>query len=239
MFAPPAPRSLRDQRLIEGVASNLALFWGLSPQQVAGLARYCRILEARRGELIVERETAIPGVLALGYGTVKLSLCGANGEKRVVRLVTPGQTFGEATALLGRPSRYQARALADSKLVVIPVAPILELIDRDPRFARRMLVSLAERMFELLGEMESTAVLRGGQRLAAYLGSLAPREGNGECVVKLPASKTVIAGRLGMQKETLSRLLRRLSADGLIRVSRSSIAILDSARLRQAAEAQA
>jgi CRP-like cAMP-binding protein len=72
----------------------------------------------------------------------------------------------------------------------------------------------------------------GGQRLASYLDALAePIQGNGGWSVHLPVSKTVVAARLGMKKETLSRLLRRLAADGLIEVSRGEIAILDRAAL--------
>jgi len=236
-----APKTTRDQRLIEGIASSLPIFWGLTPVQIAGIARDCWTFQAQRGELVVRREAPLPGVFALGYGTMKLSLCRPDGGERVVRLVSPGQTFGEAIALLGRPSRYEARALADCKLVVIPAAAILGLIDRDARFARRMVLVLAERALDMLGEVESATLRRGVQRLASYLGSLAaPAEGNGgangsngsACKVHLPASKTVIASRLNMKKATLSRLFRTLSEQGLIEVAQRDITILDREGLR-------
>jgi CRP-like cAMP-binding protein len=53
--------------------------------------------------------------------------------------------------------------------------------------------------------------------------------------VDLPLSKTVIAARLGMKKETLSRLLHQFAADGIIDVRRREIAILDRRRLGAAA----
>jgi CRP-like cAMP-binding protein len=49
--------------------------------------------------------------------------------------------------------------------------------------------------------------------------------------VRLPVSKTVVAGILGVKKETLSRLLRDLSERRLIAVSRRDITILDRAQL--------
>ena len=231
-----APKTVQDQRLIEGVASSLPIFWGLTPNQVAGIGRSCWTLQVRRGELIVQRDGPMPGVFALGYGSVKLSLYGLDGEERVMRLVAPGQAFGEATALLGKPSRYEARALADCKLVVIPAAAILSLIERDPRFARRMVLTLAERALEMLAEVESATLRRGAQRLASYLVSLAEPAGqngapNGSCTVRLPATKTVIASRLNMEKATLSRLLRSLSEQGLIGVAQRDITILDRERL--------
>ena len=72
----------------------------------------------------------------------------------------------------------------------------------------------------------------GSQRLASYLDSLVvPAEGNGHCVVRLPATKTVVASRLGMKKETLSRLLRSFAEQGLIQVAQREIRIFDRARL--------
>ena len=56
-------------------------------------------------------------------------------------------------------------------------------------------------------------------------------DGAGERRVSLPVSKTVVAGMLGVKKETLSRLLRDLSDRRLIAVSRREITILDRARL--------
>ena len=52
-------------------------------------------------------------------------------------------------------------------------------------------------------------------------------------MARLPVSKTLLAARLDMKKETLSRLLRRLAADGLIKVSGREIAILDRERLER------
>ena len=104
---------------------------------------------------------------------------------------------------------------------------MLQLMDREPRFARGMALVLAERKLELLAELEA-ATRRGAQRLASYLAAL-PEDagGNGECTVHLPVSKTLVAARLGVKKETLSRLLRSLAARGLIAVDNREVRILD------------
>jgi len=220
-----------DLRLVQGLVPRLRLFWELAPAVLLPLMKQCWVLAAPRGTRIVQRGAHLPGVFALAYGSVKLVLRGPDGEERVLQLVSPGQTFGEAKALLGSACRCDAVALSDSKLVVIPAAAIFALMDREPRFARNIALRLAERTLELLGEVES-AMQRGAQRLASYLDSLAePSNGNGSCTVRLPVSKTLVAARLGVKKETLSRLLRRFAAEGLIAVSRSEIAIRDRAAL--------
>lgn len=222
--------NLREQRLKAGVIAHLALFAGLPPQASAALAGRAWTLRACRAESVVQRRSRLPGTFAVAYGTVKLVLRSPDGDERVLRLVGAGQTFGEASALLGKAVDYDALALGDCKLVVLPTAALLELAERDTRFARNVMLVLAHRNAELVAELQAATLQRGAQRLAAYLESLA-----GECAgptrVALPLSKTMIASRLGVKKETLSRLLGQLRAKGVIEVGRREIAILDRERL--------
>jgi CRP-like cAMP-binding protein len=237
-----APRTIHrdswDERLIQGVLKTTRFFHSAAPAQIAGLARQCRILEAKRGQAIASIGTRLPGAFAVVHGTVKLALRRSDNDERVVRLVQAGQSFGESTALLGRAARFEATAVTDAKLVMIPAAAVFAFVERDPRCAREFLVALAERNLDLLAELESSSTRRGAQRLAAYLDSLVqPGEGNGHCVVRLPATKTVVASRLDMKKETLSRLLRSFVERGLIEVAQREIQILDRVRLAELAAA--
>jgi CRP-like cAMP-binding protein len=229
-----------DLRLVQGLVPRLGIFRDVAPANLIPLMKQCWVLPAPRGTSIVQRGARLPGVFGLAYGSLKVSLRSQDGEERVLQLVSAGQTFGEAKALLGRECRCDAIALADSKLVVVPAAAIFNLMDREARFARSMTLLLAERTLELLAEVES-AMQRGAQRLASYLGSLAESpdgNGNGGYIVRLPVSKTLVAARLGVKKETLSRLLRQLAADGLIEVSRRDISILDRAALSKLSSSQ-
>lgn len=227
-------KSLPDQHLIEGFVGSLALFRDLQNVRDSALAKQCTVLTAHRGEVVVRRGARMPGIVAVAYGTVKISLRGADGEERILRLVSTGETFGEATALLGKPSRYEAHALSDCKLIVVPTAPLWKLLEHDPRLARRLMVTLGERTLELIDEVEAATMQRGSQRLARYLQSLA---GSAKTltVVRLPVSKTLVAARLGVKKETLSRLLHQLVAENVIQVARREVTILDTTRLGQLA----
>ncbi len=222
----------RDPRLLEGVLSNLPLFRGVAQRQVAELAARARALHVRHGAIVCAQGECQPGLYAVAYGQVKLAFRGGDDEERVMRIVGPAETFGLAGSFLGRPSSYEAVALDDSLVVMIPAASILALVDNDPRFARAVINALSERTVTLLAEVEAGALRRGVQRLASYLDSLAGSDSaDGTCTVRLPTTKTVVASRLGIKKETLSRLLRELAQKGLIAVEQREIAILDRLRL--------
>jgi CRP-like cAMP-binding protein len=167
---------------------------------------------------------------------VKLALRNGGASERLLRVVAARRTFGEASALLGRPAPYDAVAIADARLVVIPSAPLLALLERETGFAKALVTSFAEGHLRMCAEIGSATLQRGAERLAGYLDGLA---GNGaigkECAVELPFTNTLVAARLGMKKETLSRLLRQLAEAGMIAVSRRSVVIRDRERLRAAA----
>ena len=212
--------------------TTIAGLWGLSQAQAAALGAHAKPLSARRGDVITPRGAVLPGVLVVCSGSVKLSLRGADGEERVLRIVGAGESFGEPTALLRKPCLYDAVALTDAKLLSIAAASIFALLERDRRFARCLVVALAERSYTMLAEFEAATTQRGAQRLAGYLESLPKRRGaRGAATVQLPVSKTIVAALLGMKKETLSRLLHQFTAEGVIGMTRRDIDILDPARL--------
>jgi CRP-like cAMP-binding protein len=222
---------IRDRRLIEGVLSNTSLLRGAAAHTIGAITSQCRTLEVRRNDTVIECNSRLPGIIAVAYGTLKLSLCMPKNERRVVRLVQAAQTFGEAAALTGKPAPYEARALVPSKLVLIPAAAVYGAIEQDPTAARQVLHALAERYFDLVAELQSVAVRRGAQRLAAYLNSIAEPMADNGWTARLPATKTVVASRLDMKKETLSRLLKRLSSLGVISVAGPEITIHNRDRL--------
>jgi CRP-like cAMP-binding protein len=219
----------------EALLAGVALFAALSPRELAALARRCTLVPAARGSVMVACGAPVPGVMLLVAGAVRLSLHDGAREERVLRLVSPGETFCLASAVLDRPSPYQAAALVASEATIIPSSAVRALLEHDAPFARGLIHALAARELELCAEIHAAAFQSGAQRLASYIEGLAGTAG--AATVRLPCSKTLIAARLGMKKETLSRLLKRFAGGGIIGVSRGEIAILDRERLRAAKQA--
>ena len=219
--------------IVLGLISNLPMFRQATRPHLAELARHARTEHVRRGTAILRRGERLHGLYAVADGMVKVSLRGDAGEEKVLRLVGAGETFGEPMMFLNEPSPIDAVALGDTLLVMVPAAPLLALIETDISFTRSLLAALSQRFHGLVADLEASTLKSGLQRVASYLDSLAePCEGIGH-VVHLPATKTVIAARLGVTKETFSRLLRELAAQGMISVARRDIAILDREHLKR------
>ena len=222
----------RDPHFIEGVIANLPLFRGVGRASVALVSSCARIEHHRRGALIARQAEMLPGVIAIAFGLAKLVLPRRRGDEKVLRFIGPNESFGEAAVLLGRPCPVDAFVLADSMLAIIPAQPLRQLQERDTVFGNNLVRTLAEGLLGLVADIDASARRSSAQRLAAYLDSLAePHSGSADCAIQLPVTKTALAARFGITKETMSRLLRELKDQRLIMMNGRTITILDRARL--------
>jgi CRP-like cAMP-binding protein len=167
-------------------------------------------------------------------GRVKLALLAPAGAEKVVEILGPGQSFGEAIMFLGKRHMLYAEALADSLLLFIRNSAIMEAIERNPDLARRMLGAMSQRLYRLVADIEGYTLKSATERVTGYLLAALPDDTSPgrPADVLLAASKSVLASRLNITREHFSRILHDLSQAGLIQVSGRSIRILDPAGLR-------
>jgi CRP-like cAMP-binding protein len=219
--------------LIKGVLEKLPLLEGVDHEAMRELATQSSVLRTRRGEVIVRRGERVAGLYAVAFGSVKTRLPQNGSGEVVLGLLGPGATFGKSAVLLGEPSRVDVVGLDDALLVAVRAACVVALVGRNLRFSCNLARALAERNHALVEELE-TSKLRSAQRLAAYLDSIAePAAQPGAWAARLAVSKTLLAARLGIKKETLSRLLREFACGGLIDVAGREITIRDRAALQR------
>jgi CRP-like cAMP-binding protein len=178
-----------------------------------------------------ENATAIHVVI---HGWVKLFRIAPNGSEAVVNVFTNGGSFGEAVALRAQPYPVSAEAVTECEIMQIPAGVLTSLIRRDPEVAINVLAATFQHLKSLVAQVEQMKAQTGTQRVAEFLLELC-HCATGSCVVGLPYDKVLIAGRLGMKPESLSRAFSKLRSVGVI-VEGHHAAIEDVARLRDYCE---
>jgi CRP-like cAMP-binding protein len=216
--------------------ANIPLFRELAPAELDRIAAGTTELQLPRGEILFHRGDPCTGFHVVVYGQVKLALTTPQGGEKVVEIIGPGFSFGEAVMFVDKPYVVMAQALADTKLLHVAKEVVLEGIDRDPTFARRMLAGLSRRLHGLVSDLESYSLQSGTQRVIGYLlrrdAADAGAESAASYSLRLPAAKAVVASRLNLTPEHFSRILHDLAAAGMIAVEGRDVRILDVARLR-------
>ena len=217
---------------LESFLANLPLFRGLPAEGLTRLAAGTGKRALRRNEILFRAGEPSTGIHAVVYGRIKLFNRDREGRERAVDVVGPGRSFGEPVMFLERPYLVSASALEDSVVLHVDKDTVLAELGRNPQFAARIIGTLAQRTEALVLELQDHAGGSGARRLVAWLLRKAAPEDRGAVVVPLPFSKRVLAARLEVSPEHLSRVFRQLAEEHLIVVRGREIAIPDLDRLR-------
>lgn len=231
---PPARTAAAEPPDPLGLLKGLPIFGAVGDEALRALAAGARPLQVKAGERLFRRGAPCSGFHVVVDGLIKLTLEGADGGEKVIDLVGPGKSFGEAVMFLDKPYYVSAEACADSLVLHVDKAVVLGLVDRDPLFARRMLAGLSARLHELVRDVESYSLRSGTQRVIGYLLREAHATADaGSALAVLPVRKGVIASRLNLTQEHFSRILHDLAHRRLIAIHGREIAIPDLERLRR------
>ena len=214
----------------------LPLFSDLNPPELERLALGCQLRRYTRGETIFRVGAPCEEFHVTVTGQVKLYAVSPGGQEKVIELVGPGGSFAEALMFTGQPYIINAQSLSDTLLLSVKKHAVVSEIERDARFAMRMLAGISRRLHGLVHDVQAYALHSGMQRVIGYLLRDVATDDNvgGEAItVTLPVSKSVIASRLSLTPEYFSRVLHELEAAGLIEIDKRDIRILDVHRLGQ------
>lgn len=214
--------------------ATLPLFKELAPAEIDRLAAGTTELHVPRGQILFHKGDPCVGFHLVVYGQVKLAFTSPQGSEKVVEIVGPGFSFGEALMFMDRAYVVMAQTLADSLLLHVSKQVVFDELGRDPAFARKMLAGLSRRLHGLIADIESYSLESGVQRVIGYL-LRQDEDSAAESTaysVRLPTSKAVVASRLNLTPEHFSRVLHDLAAAGLVAIDGREVKILDAAKLR-------
>lgn len=207
------------------------LFDGLDDETIRYITTGSAVLPFSKGEIVCEKGRRPGGLFCLVEGQVKLAVLSAQGNERVVEIVTPGKVFGEALIFVDDPFPVHAEALGRCEVIFLRKNRILDSIRRFPDFGMAMLSVVSERQNKLLRDVEVCCLQSANRRVAGFLVDNMDEEGP-RPHVRLTAGKAVVASTLNLTPETFSRELHQLAAVGLISVDRRTIEVKDPDALR-------
>jgi CRP/FNR family transcriptional regulator len=160
-------------------------------------------------------------------GDIRVPKPAANGRELPLYRVLPGESCIISSSCLLGHSDYNARGGADGEttLTLLP-RPLFDELLTESSFRDFVFRLFSERIAELMQIIEEVAFRKLDQRLAGLL------LGKGKLV---HATHQHLADELGSVREMVSRLLKGFAEQGLVRLSREQVEILDPAGLRRIA----
>jgi CRP-like cAMP-binding protein len=147
-------------------------------------------------------------------GRVNLFALTETGDQSVIEVFDAVTTFAEAAMFSSGKFPLNCEVVAGSRLVHVPAGPFLKRLSENRTLGFHLLAGLSGWQRKLIHEITELKSKSPGQRLASFLLALA-KGAEGSAQVRLPITKAVLASRIGIAPESLSRALGRLKAVGV------------------------
>jgi CRP-like cAMP-binding protein len=216
------------------VISRIAVFQGLKPETIEHVLEPATAIMMKAHDTLFRQGDPATAFYIVVDGWLKLYRITPSGGEAVINTLTKGDSFAEAVAFTGTVYPACAEAVSEARVVRIPADHVVRCIRQSPDIALAMIASTSLHLHQLVQQVEHLKAQSGVQRVAEFLVSLAPVE-QGSCVIALPYDKVLIAARLGLKPESLSRAFAKLRSIG-VTVHASHVALSDVAKLRQIAD---
>jgi CRP-like cAMP-binding protein len=219
----PTPDDLR-------AASQIAVFSGLNPRIVQTLLAQAMVIDLKSGNALFRQGDPAAAFFIVIEGWIKLYRITPAGDEAVLHVLTKGESFAEAIAFVGGRYPATASAATDARVVAIPARHIVSCIREMPDVAIAMIASISQHLNRLVQRVEQLSAQSALQRVAEFLAGLCPNA-DGSCRISLPYDKALIAGRLGLKPESLSRVFAKLRLVG-VDVRASDVVVSEVSHLR-------
>jgi CRP/FNR family cyclic AMP-dependent transcriptional regulator len=204
----------------EGVPRMLTgeLWEGLSPEELEQAEHFCPERHFPEAATIFAPGDPSDALYVLKSGIVTLSHVSEDGQESILRVLIPGNVFGEL--FLTTPARpFLASTLTPCVVTVIPTESFHRLLAHIPKLGLNFIGVLSRRLTDLALDRGQFAHKRTFQRLALILLKLSGAHGvesDHWAAITLPLTHQRLADMIGSSRETVSRHLALLKRQGAV-----------------------
>lgn len=181
--------------------------------------KHDRILEP--GEILFNQGDTFEGIFCIKDGLVGERRVDVEGRSALVRLCRPGTTMGYQEMLTKTPYRNSAEILQKSHVCFIGRSVVQQLLASSPTVGERFLLRSVEDVVQLENDLVEARTTGVRARLLHVLLIFYEQNGNHEpengYTVDIPISRQDLAALVGTAPETISRTIRKLQDEGIVR----------------------
>jgi len=211
----------------------VSLFAGLSAEELDAIAQRILVRRYAPGEVLFHEGEDCYGLHILGQGSVKIFKTSPAGREIMLTVESAPSSVAEVPLFDGGPYPATVSALDEVVAYLISKQDFRQVCRQHPEVALKMLAVVGRRLRTLVGIVESVSFGSVRQRLARSL--LEAYQAQGTNPFSFPLTHQELASRLGTVREVISRNLSRFQAEGLLRVQKKEILVLNRDGLEQEA----
>jgi CRP/FNR family transcriptional regulator len=177
----------------------------------------------REGEVILHECSYIRAIPFVTRGTVRVTRSDSDGRKLFLYYIRPGETCVNSflEGIHGDKSKIEAVAEEDSEIIFLPIEKAAFWIKENPHWLEYLLSLYHKRFEELMEVINEIAFKKLDDRLLGFI----------ETKSRLSQSNTLyitheqLASHLGTSRAVISRLLKNMENQGLVKLARNKITL--------------
>lgn len=188
---------------------------------------------AKTGQIILAQGTHSTDVYFISQGSVQFSLIAENGREAILRDIGIGHLFGELSALDHQPRSVSVTAIEDCKLARLSAKEFEAFLTDFPPANRWMNKQLATRIRSLTEKTFQLATMSISSRVQTELLRMGKETGieNDQTSIRNFPTHAKLAAKLGTHREAITKELRLLSAEGILKQSGRKLDIFSMNKL--------
>lgn len=204
----------------------IPLFKDLSDSDLALLGELVIEKPVPKGAVILTEGQDGDSLYLIATGRVKVFIGDEDGREIILKILGPGDFFGEMALIDKQPRSASVSTLESSTFRILSHQAFETCIERAPRIAAIVMQALAKRLRDADRKISTLALMDVYGRVANTLLELAIIN-NGKLVVGEKLSQQDIANMVGASREMVNRILKDLTERGYISVESKTITIHD------------
>ncbi|MEG1003427.1 Crp/Fnr family transcriptional regulator [Clostridium sp.] len=211
---------------------RLSMFDDINENTLIKLSNIGNKVQFKKGEHIFRDKEIITGIYVILCGKVALYKLNEAAHKKIVFIL--GEGIINEVVLEEMKSSVNCEVFEDSKILIFDKKRFIHVMSEDFELTKLVLNSMSLKIRRLYRQMKNATPLKIEKRLAAKLWKLSKDYGiekDNEVIIDLNISIAYLSDMFGMPRETISRALKILENEGLIRKERKKIIIKDRDKL--------
>lgn len=194
------------------------------PALIQEIAEHGQLMKFSAGEIIQDTGSYIRLVPLVIEGSIKVSREEEDGREIFLYYLNGGQTcsMSFSCCMMQKKSNLRTLAEEDTTLVGIPIRYVDDWMNKYVSWKNFVMRSYDDRLNEMINTIDSIAFRRMDERLLDYLEKKS--EANGGDVIR--ATHQEIAYDLNASREAVSRLLKQMERDGMVKLGRNQIQLI-------------
>ncbi|NLA58474.1 MAG: Crp/Fnr family transcriptional regulator [Firmicutes bacterium] len=206
------------QEYLHVCARNVPIFASLGPEELLEVNSLIRSVEYEKGELLFGEGDIGTNLYIVRSGRIKLYTVSSDGRQQIIRILEPGDFFGELALFQDAAQNCFAEAMEYSQVCLLGRSDMKALLNRKPSVAVALLEAMSARLAQAERFIGDLALKNVEERLVSWL-MMEAKAGlfrEGEIEIRSPLSREELAHLLGTTVETVSRRLNALQAEGFL-----------------------